>query len=115
MTPADNNTVKTGMDDRPETERTVGIPADRAEIDLFVAKAFSGEICRVRIDVTMTVDQAIPVIADAIGYVSWDWEKIGLYNLSRDFEYEAHARFEATRTASGDLVIMADGAACHKD
>ena len=89
----------------PETE----------EIALFICKGFSGEICRVSLNPTLMLEEAIPVIADTISYYSPDWEKIGLYNLTRDFEYQSGMRFSETRTVSGDLVMMADGAACHKD
>lgn len=84
-------------------------------VDLFVAKGFSGEIYRIRVDTDLAVDQVIPSIADEIGYVSWDWEKIGLYNLTRDFEYGPDDVISATKTVAGDLIVMADGAACHKD
>ncbi len=84
------------------------------EITLLVCKAFTGQIVRARVSLYDTVDQAIPVIADQIEYNSPDWEKIGLYNLTRDFEYDMNRRFIDQGTEDGDLVIMADGAACHK-
>jgi hypothetical protein len=84
------------------------------ELTLFVCKGFSGEISRVTVSPDLFIMQAIPDIADQIGYYSNDWEKIGLYNLTRDFEYDLYERFAQTRTESGDMVVMADGAACHK-
>lgn len=83
-------------------------------ITLMVCKAFTGEIVRAFVDADQTVEQAIPDIADQIGYFTPDWEKIGLYNLTRDFEYDPDQVISETRTQSGDLVIMADGAGCHK-
>ena len=91
------------------------ISEDESELlILFICKAFSGEIVRARVRPEMTIEEAIPEIADQIGYSSPDWEKIGMYNLTHDFEYDPLKSFAETRTMSGDLVIMADGAACHK-
>lgn len=87
---------------------------ESASLILMVCKAFSGEIVRAVVRADQTVEQAIPEIADQIGYSTPDWEKIGLYNLTRDFEYEPDQMLSETRTQSGDLVIMADGAGCHK-
>lgn len=87
---------------------------ESATLILMVCKAFSGEIVRAVVRADQTVEQAIPEIADQIGYSTPDWEKIGLYNLTRDFEYEPDQMLSRTRTQSGDLVIMADGAGCHK-
>lgn len=85
------------------------------ELVLYICKGFSGEIARVVVNSGLTLEEAIPEIADRINYFSPDWEKIGLYNLTRDFEYQEGIRLEETRTMNGDLVMMADGAACHKD
>lgn len=84
------------------------------EMVLYVCKGFSGEISRVVVDRSRSIEETIPDIADQIGYFTTDWEKIGMYNLTRDFEYDLSERFTATRTESGDMVVMADGAACHK-
>ncbi|MGE3802994.1 MAG: hypothetical protein AB7H80_18400 [Candidatus Kapaibacterium sp.] len=86
-----------------------------SELVLFICKGFSGEICRVALNPSLMLEEAIPMIADQIGYYSPDWEKIGLYNLTRDFEYESGVPFTETRSENGDLVMMADGAACHKE
>lgn len=97
-----------------ESEGSDVISERRAELTLFICKGFSGEITRVTLSPDQFVLQAIPDIADQIGYYSNDWEKIGLYNLTRDFEYDLYESFAGTRTESGDMVVMADGAACHK-
>ncbi|HVK37305.1 MAG TPA: hypothetical protein VNA88_02140 [Candidatus Kapabacteria bacterium] len=83
-------------------------------ITLMVCKAFSGEIHRVVISPYDTITQALPVIADQIAYFSPDWERIGLYNLSQDFEYLADDRFVDRGTRDGDLIVIADGAAAHR-
>lgn len=84
------------------------------DIELYVCKGFSGEIHRVRVALGDTVEQALPTIADQIGYYTPDYEKIGLYNMTRDFEYRMEELLSATATMPGDLIIMADGGACHK-
>jgi hypothetical protein len=83
-------------------------------ITLMVCKAFSGEIHRVEISPYDTITEALPQIADQIQYYSPDWERIGLYNLSQDFEYLADDRFIDRGTRDGDLVVIADGAAAHR-
>ena len=97
-----------------KTVPEIGEVPSTDDIVLLVCRGFSGEICRVTVESATMIGQALPEIADAIGYHSHDWEKIGMYNLTRDFEYDMRDRFDETRTESGDLVVMADGAACHK-
>ncbi len=84
-------------------------------IEVMVCKGFSGEIVRASIALEETVERALPLIADQIGYYTPDYEKIGLYNLTRDFEYRMTDRFNDWPTAQGDLLFMADGQACHKN
>lgn len=99
------------------TRHDNGIPhaaTTEVGLTLYICKGFSGEISRITVLPEQMIQQALPDIADQIGYFSNDWEKIGLYNLTRDFEYDMLQRFDETRTESGDMVIMADGAACHK-
>ena len=90
------------------------VPDDAGRLSIMVCKSFSGEIYRVHVSMYETVNEALPVIADTIAYYSPDWERIGLYNLSQDFEYLADDRFIDRGTRDGDLVVMADGAAAHK-
>lgn len=93
-----------------ETDGTSGAKT----IEVLVCKGFSGEIVRARIALDDTVETSLPLIADQIEYYSPDYEKIGLYNMSRDFEYHMHDRFRDRDTHAGDLLFMADGQACHK-
>src|SRR5687767_4397327 len=82
------------------------VPTDDAgRLSIMVCKAFSGEIYRVNVSMYETVNEALPVIADTIAYYSPDWERIGLYNLSQDFEYLADDRFIDRGTRDGDLVV----------
>lgn len=111
MTELDNDTTQAGA----------GIPvvppenaAAMQELVLMVCKGFTGEIVRAVVTAGDTVVRALPLIADQIGYDSPDWENIGLYNLTQDFEYQFTDRFSECGTRSGDLVVMADGQACHK-
>lgn len=87
---------------------------ENSHLVLFICKSFTGEIVRVSVRADRSPVEAIPDIADQIEYSTPDWEKIGMYNLTRDFEYDLDVPFSDTRTQSGDLVIMADGAGCHK-
>ena len=80
-----------------------------------VCKGFSGEIVRASIALEDTVERALPLIADQIRYYSPDYEKIGLYNMTQDFEYSMTDRFRERGTNHGDLLFMADGQACHKE
>jgi hypothetical protein len=91
-----------------------GARVDAGAFHLMVLKGFTGEIHRVEIAAEDTVQQALPIIADAIGYYSPDWDRIGLYNLSQDFEYTADDRLIDRGTRAGDFVVIADGAACHR-
>lgn len=84
-------------------------------IEVMVCKGFSGEIVRARISLDDRVEEALPQIADQIKYYTPDYEKIGLYNLTRDFEYRMSDCFRERGTVTGDLLFMADGQACHKD
>lgn len=84
-------------------------------IEVMVCKGFSGEIVIARIALDDTVESALPLIADQIKYYSADYEKIGLYNMTGDFEYLMTDSFRARDTHVGDLLFMADGQACHKD
>lgn len=84
------------------------------EIAVMVCKGFSGEIVRATIRLDDSVQEALPSIADQIGFHSADWEKIGLYNMTQDFEYLMSDRFSERGTRPGDLLFMADGQACHK-
>lgn len=85
------------------------------EFVIYVCNGFSGVISRAVIRPELSILELIPEIADQIGYSSPDWEKIGLYNLTRDFEYDIDDIMLSTATVHGDLIIMADGAGCHKD
>src|SRR5690606_5404289 len=81
---------------------------------LMVCKGFTGQIIRVQVSAFDTVEESLPLIADQLDYYSPDFEKIGLYNMTRDFEYLMHETFIETGTREGDRLFMADGQACHK-
>ena len=90
------------------------LQSEEETIEVMVCKGFSGEIVRARVSLQDTVERALPMIADQIGYYSPDYEKIGLYNMTHDFEYHMTDRFCDRDTCAGDLLFMADGQACHK-
>ena len=100
------------MDD---TGGVAGVPEMEGDtIGVMVSRGFSGEIVRATVTLSERIDRALPSIADQIGYESPDWERIGLYNLTADFEYVAEDTFASRDTRPGDLLMMADGQACHK-
>lgn len=81
---------------------------------VLVCKGFTGQIFRVQISAFDTVEESLPLLAEQVSYPFPDFDKIGLYNMTRDFEYHSHETFIETGTQEGDLLFMADGAACHK-
>jgi len=99
------------MTKHPKDERAHAGTAQPHLIGVLVCKGFSGEIVRATINVDDVVEQALPLIADQIGYCSPDWERIGIYNMTRDFEYSMDERFVDRGTRDGDLLFMADGTA----
>jgi hypothetical protein len=56
----------------------------------------------------------IPVIAASLGFYTSNEERVGMYNLTRDWEYLPHDSLLSRGTHSGDLIILADGGGCHK-
>lgn len=96
-----------------DMQRTTPESEQERTIYVMVCKAFSGEIVRVSINLYDTIERALPLIADQALYYSPDWERIGLYNMTRDFEYRMDDRFVDRGTEEGDLLFMADGSAAH--
>lgn len=87
---------------------------DCSTMHVLVCKGFTGQIFRAQISAFDTVEESLPLLAEQVSYPFPDFEKIGLYNMTRDFEYLPHETFIETGTQEGDLLFMADGAACHK-
>jgi hypothetical protein len=103
------------LDELHEGTSHEDISHDQLTIEILVCKGFSGEIVRARINLNDMVEEALPLIADQISYYTPDYEKIGLYNMTADFEYTMQDRFCDRGTQQGDLLFMADGAGCHKE
>lgn len=82
--------------------------------DIFLCRGFSGQIFRIGINPRQTPEQLSPVLADAMGMYSSDYERLGLYNLTRDVEYQEGEILGERGLSSGDLLIIADGGSCHK-
>jgi hypothetical protein len=84
-------------------------------MEIFVCRGYSGQIFRLNINENESLEQIIPVIAAGIGFYSSNEERIGLYNLTRDWEYFPRDTLASRGTKAGDLLILADGGACHKE
>ena len=92
----------------PQQSMTESTVLDQVEeLVIYVCNGFSGVISRAVVRPELSIIELIPEIADQIGYSSPDWEKIGLYNLTRDFEYDIDDIMVSTATVQGDLIIMA--------
>ena len=57
----------------------------------------------------------IPIIAEGIGFYTSNQDRIGMYNLSKDWEYLPQDSLISRGTQQGDLIILADGGTCHKE
>ena len=83
-------------------------------MEVFVCKGYSGQIYRVNVNEHLPVNDVIPVIAASLGFYTSNEERVGMYNLTRDWEYLPHDSLLSRGTHSGDLIILADGGGCHK-
>ncbi len=83
-------------------------------MEVFVCKGFSGQIYRVKIDPEQPVGRQLPQILEQMQFVVPDLERLGIYNLTQDFEYVREKSFTEQRTCECDLLLIADGSVCHK-
>lgn len=83
-------------------------------MEVFVCKGYSGQIYRVNVNEHLPVNDVIPVIAASLGFYTSNEERVGMYNLTRDWEYLPQDSLLSRGTNSGDLIILADGGGCHK-
>jgi hypothetical protein len=84
------------------------------DMEVFVCKGYSGQIFRVNVNEHLPVNDVIPVIAASLGFYTSNEDRVGMYNLTRDWEYLPHDSLLSRGTHSGDLIILADGGGCHK-
>lgn len=83
-------------------------------MEIFVCKGYSGQIYRVNVNEHMIIEEIIPVISESLGFYSSNEDRIGMYNLTRDWEYFPQDTLLSRGTTAGDLIILADGGGCHK-
>lgn len=83
-------------------------------MEIFVCKGYSGNIHRLTVNEFMPLAELLPVMARSIGYYSSNEENLGLYNMSKDFEYSVSLSLNEAKTENGDLLLLADGAGCYK-
>lgn len=106
---------KKRLRNRPRLAEIDATPFDECStMHVLVCKGFTGQIFRVQVSAFDTVEESLPLLAEQVSYPFPDFDNIGLYNMTRDFEYQLHETFIETGTQEGDLLFMADGAACHK-
>lgn len=83
-------------------------------MQIFVCRGYSGQIFRLDAADIMPMTELLPVMANSIGLYSSHEERLGVYNLTQDFEYRDGDTLEGRGTREGDLLIVADGGVCHK-
>ena len=83
-------------------------------MEVFLCRGFSGQIYRVNVDERLPMQTLTPVMANSIGLYTQHEDRLGVYNLTRDFGYGDSDTLTARGTQEGDLLIIADGGACHK-
>lgn len=76
-------------------------------MELFVCRGYSGEIFRVSADEHLPIHSLTPILAKAVGFFSSDSQNMGIYNLTKDFEYTDSDTLNSRGTSSGDLLIIA--------
>ncbi len=83
-------------------------------MEVFVCRGYSGQIFRLNAAPSLPIFQLLPVMANSIGLYSSHEERLGVYNLTQDFEYRDSDTLTDRGTCNGDLLILADGGVCHK-
>lgn len=83
-------------------------------MELFICRGFSGQIVRVECEDNVPIQHVVAVMADQLG-MNWQQERLGLYNLTKDIEYAPTDTLGERQTQNGDLLMLADGGACHKE
>lgn len=83
-------------------------------MEIFLCRGFSGQIFRLNTSEHIPMHQLMPVMANAVGLYTRNEERLGVYNLTQDFGYGDNDTLATRNTRSGDLLIIADGGACHK-
>ena len=84
-------------------------------MEIFVCKGYSGQIYRVNVNEHMIIEEIIPFISESLVFYSSNEYRIGMYNLTRDWEYFPQDTLLSRGTTAGDLIILADGGGCHKN
>jgi hypothetical protein len=83
-------------------------------MEVFLCRGFSGQIYRINVSDEAPMHMLMPVMANAVGLYTRHEERLGVYNLTRDIGYGDNDTLSSRKTQEGDLLIIADGGACHK-
>ncbi|MBL0331423.1 MAG: hypothetical protein IPP08_09625 [Chlorobiota bacterium] len=97
-----------------ENNINIELDIETDSISVMVCKGSTGQIIKAYINLSDYVQHGIYTIADQIGYDTDDAEKIGLFNMTKDFEYNMEEKFSDRNTSDSDLLFMINGGACHK-
>ncbi|MFZ4567970.1 MAG: hypothetical protein ACOYND_02940 [Bacteroidota bacterium] len=84
-------------------------------MEIFICRGYSGQIYRMNVNEHLLLNDIIPIIAEGIGFYTSNQDRIGMYNLSKDWEYLPQDSLISRGTQQGDLIILADGGTCHKE
>lgn len=84
-------------------------------MEIFICRGYSGQIYRMNVNEHLLLNDIIPIIAEGIGFYTANQDRIGMYNLSKDWEYLPQDSLISRGTQQGDLIILADGGSCHKE
>jgi hypothetical protein len=84
-------------------------------MEIFICRGYSGQIYRMNVNEHLLLNDIIPIIAEGIGFYTANQDRIGMYNLTRDWEYMPQDSLISRGTQNGDLIILADGGSCHKE
>lgn len=56
-------------------------------MEIFICRGYSGQIYRMNVNEHLLLNDIIPIIAEGIGFYTSNQDRIGMYNLSKDWEY----------------------------
>ncbi|MCS7176404.1 MAG: hypothetical protein NZ960_02075 [Candidatus Kapabacteria bacterium] len=83
-----------------------------AVIEVFVCRAFSGQILRLQLPAQHPIQDFLGQLAEQL-QLSADVDSLGLYNLTQNFEYLRTDTLADRGTRAGDLLLLAPGGTCN--
>jgi len=77
-------------------------------VEVFIVRAFSGQIVRMPLPQDVPVSELLGEIAQRLE-LPYPVQQLGLYNLTRDFEYIRTETLRQRGVGAGDLLLIAPG------